>query len=351
MTAPGVIEKYGVPPERIVDYLTLIGDSSDNVPGIPKVGPKTAVKWLGEHGSLDEIVAVADSFTGKVGEYLRENLGQVPLSKRLVTLKTDVQLAIRPEQLLRTEQDESKLKAHFQRWGFRSWLPEITGEQSAAPAGVRGNGGAENYTTIYTVKQLDRWLDKLAAAGLFSLDTETTGLDYMQAELVGLSFSVKAGEAAYVPLAHDYPRGAKTNITKKALEKLRPLLESEKNKKVGQNLKYDKNMLANYGIELNGIAHDSMLQSYVLNSTGSRHDMDSLAEKYLGKTTTHYEDIAGKGARQIPFNQAPVDKATAYAAEDADITLQLHQALWPKLAGDPGLKNLYTQIEMPCWAS
>ena len=343
----GVIEKYGVPPERIVDYLTLIGDSSDNVPGIPKVGPKTAVKWLGEHGSLDEIVAVADSFTGKVGEYLRENLGQVPLSKRLVTLKTDVQLAIRPEQLLRTEQDESKLKAHFQRWGFRSWLPEITGEQSAPPAGVRRNGAPENYATIYTVKQLDRWLDKLAAAGLFSLDTETTGLDYMQAELVGLSFSVKAGEAAYVPLAHDYPGAPKQISRKKALEKLRPLLESEKNKKVGQNLKYDKNMLANYGIELNGIAHDSMLQSYVLNSTGSRHDMDSLAEKYLGKTTTHYEDIAGKGARQIPFNQAPVDKAAAYAAEDADITLQLHQALWPKLAGDPGLKNLYTQIEMP----
>lgn len=346
----GVMEKYGVPPERIVDYLALIGDSADNVPGIPKVGPKTAAKWLGEYGSLDQVVAAADRFPGKIGEYLRENLSQLPLSKWLVTLKTDVSLALRPEQLLRTEQDRSKLKAHFQRWGFRSWLPEINGEQPAPalPAGIEESVGRAKYEMIATVKELDPWLDKLAAAALFSFDTETTSLDYMQAELVGLSFSVAPGEAGYVPVAHDYDGAPKQISRRKVLEKLRPLLESEEKKKIGQNLKYDQHVLANYGIALNGIAHDSMLQSYVLDSsTGSRHDMDSLAEKHLGKSTTHYEDIAGKGSRQLSFNRIPVDKATAYAAEDADITLQLHQALWPKLAEAPALKRLYTQIEIP----
>ncbi len=388
----GVIEKYGVPPERIVDYLTLIGDTSDNVPGVPKVGPKTAVKWLNEYGSLDEIVANADSFTGKVGEYLRESLGQIPLSRQLVTLKTDLQLPLKPEQLYIAEQDRSKLKEHYRRWGFRSWLPDINGEASA-PTGAAGpteqhtspddllkrpyehseeqpvpresmdhepvdrDGGRpeemeavvlkENYETIYTVAELDRWLDKLAAAELFSFDTETTDLDYMRAELVGLSFSVRVGEAAYVPLAHDYDGAPRQISRRKALEKLRPLLESEKHKKVGQNLKYDRNVLVNYRIELNGIAHDSMLQSYVLDSAGSRHDMNSLAEKYLGKSITSYEDIAGKGVKQVSFNQVPVEQAVDYAAEDADITLQLHQALWPKLVNEPGLQNLYKQIEIP----
>ena len=367
----GVIEKYGVAPERIVDYLALIGDTSDNVPGIPKVGPKTAVKWLAEYGTLDDIMANADSFPGKVGEYLRENLNRIPLSRRLVTLITDLELPVQPQQLLITDQDRIALREHYRRWGFRSWLPDINGGRAAATDG-RGSvdlisrptesGEApppgenldsstaavkENYETVYSVEQLERWIDKLAAAELFSFDTETTSLDYMRAELVGLSFSVRAGEAAYVPVAHDYDGAPKQISRRKVLEKLRPLLESENYKIVGQNLKYDRNVLANYRVELNGIAHDSMLQSYVLNSVGARHDMNSLAKKYLGKTITSYEDVAGKGVKQVSFNQVPVEQAAAYAAEDADITLQLHQALWPKLVKDPGLRDLYTHIEVP----
>ena len=368
----GVIEKYGVPPERIVDYLTLIGDTSDNVPGIPKVGPKTAVKWLTEYGTLDDIIANANDFTGKVGEYLRENLNQIPLSKRLVTLKTDLELPVRPQQLLITDQDRMALKEHYRRWGFRSWLPDINSDRAAVTDGPGAvdltnrptESGEEaplpgenldrsavavkeNYETVYTVEQLERWVDKLAAAELFSFDTETTSLDYMRAELVGLSFSVRAGEAAYVPVAHDYDGAPKQISRRKVLEKLRPLLESENHKIVGQNLKYDRNVLANYRVELNGIAHDSMLQSYVLNSVGSRHDMNSLAKKYLGKTITSYEDVAGKGVKQVTFNRIPVERAAAYAAEDADITLQLHQTLWPKLAKEHGLRDIYLHIEVP----
>lgn len=359
----GVIEKYGVPPERIVDYLALIGDTSDNVPGIPKVGPKTAVKWLTEHGSLDEIVARAESFPGKVGEYLRENLGQVPLSKELVTLKADLELPVEPERLLIADQDKVALREHYRRWGFRSWLPEVNGAgraapETPAPAQEQETSAVlqdeqevetteENYETVLTVEHLERWVDKLAGAEIFAFDTETTSLDYMRAELVGLSFSVRPGEAAYVPVAHNYDGAPKQVSRRKALEKLRPLLESEKPRIVGQNLKYDRNVLANYRIELSGIAHDSMLQSYVLDSVGTRHDMTSLAGKYLGRTVTSYEDVAGKGAKQVSFNQVPVEQAAAYAAEDADITLRLHRTLWPKLAAQPGLREMYTRIEMP----
>ena len=361
----GVIDKYGVPPERIVDYLTLIGDTSDNVPGIPKVGPKTAVKWLAAHGSLDEIVANADSFSGKVGEYLRENLGQIPLCRQLVTLKADLELPVEPQQLLVGSQDKVELRQHYRRWGFRSWLPEINGGAAGPPPrreastsadpGPRGNVRAdedtgelqENYETVLTVERLEDWIDKLVAAGAFSFDTETTDLDYMKAELVGLSFSVRAGEAAYVPVAHDYDGAPRQISRRKALEKLRPLLESEKYEIIGQNLKYDKNVLAGYKVELNGIAHDSMLQSYVWDSVATRHDMNSLARKYLGTTITSYEDVAGKGAKQVSFNAVPLEQAAAYAAEDADITLRLHQALWPKLAGAPGLREVYTDIEVP----
>jgi len=359
----GVIEKYGVPPERIVDYLALIGDTSDNVPGIPKVGPKTAVKWLTEHGSLDEIVARADSFPGKVGEYLRENLEQIPLSKELVTLKTDLELPVEPKRLLIADQDKVALREHYRRWGFRSWLPDVNGAGRAAPetpapaqeqetsAGLQDEQDVETteekYETVLTVEHLERWVDKLAGAEIFAFDTETTSLDYMRAELVGLSFSVRPGEAAYVPVAHDYDGAPKQISRRKVLEKLRPLLESDTPRVVGQNLKYDRNVLANYRIELNGIAHDSMLQSYVLDSVGTRHDMTSLARKYLDKTVTSYEDVAGKGAKQVSFNQVPVEQAAAYAAEDADITLRLHRTLWPKLAAQPGLRELYTRIEMP----
>ncbi len=361
----GVIEKYGVPPDRIIDYLALTGDTSDNVPGIPKVGPKTAVKWLAQHGSLDEIVARADSFGGKVGEYLRENLGQIPLSRQLVTLKSDLKLPVEPQQLLIGDQDQIALREHYRRWGFRSWLPEINGgareqpsfreqtshehadpESDGHPAEV-AQTGEQSYDTVLTVEQLEAWVDKLAAARIFSLDTETTSLDYMQAELVGLSFSVRPGEAAYVPVAHTHDGAPRQISRRKVLEKLRPLLESEKHEKVGQNLKYDRNVLANYGIDLTGIAHDSMLQSYVLDSVATRHDMNSLAQRYLGKTITSYEDVAGKGAKQVSFNEVPVEQAAAYAAEDADITLQLHQTLWPKLAKESGLREIYKGMEVP----
>ena len=359
----GVIEKYGVPPERIVDYLTLTGDASDNVPGVPKVGPKTAVKWLAEYGSLDEIVANAGGFKGKVGEYLRESLDQIPLSRQLVTLKTDLVLPVEPERLLIADRDKTALREHYRRWGFRSWLPEVNGagrappetpapaQEPETPAGLPDREDVDtpeqNHETVLTVEHLERWIDKLAGAEVFAFDTETTSLDYMRAELVGLSFSVRPGEAAYVPVAHDYDGAPKQISRRKVLEKLRPLLESGKPRIVGQNLKYDRNVLANYRIELNGVAHDSMLQSYVLDSVGTRHDMASLAGKYLGKTVTSYEDVAGKGAKQVSFNQVPVAQAAAYAAEDADITLRLHRTLWPKLASEPGLRELYTRIEMP----
>ena len=359
----GVLEKYGVAPEQIVDYLALIGDTSDNVPGIPKVGPKTAVKWLTQHGSLDQIIARADSFPGKVGEYLRENLHQVPLSRELVTLKTDLELPVEPQRLLITDQDNLALKEHYRRWGFRSWLPDLNGAGRAAPetpapaqqqetsTGLQAQQDLETpeqqYETVFSVEHLERWVDKLAAAGIFAFDTETTSLDYMRAELVGLSFSVRPGEAAYVPVAHCYEGAPKQLSRRKVLEKLRPLLEAEPPRVVGQNLKYDRNVLANYRVELNGIAHDSMLQSYVLDSAGTRHDMASLADKYLGRSVTSYEDVAGKGARQVSFDQVPVEAATAYAAEDADVTLRLHNTLWPKLASEPGLRALYTRIELP----
>ena len=389
----GVIEKYGVAPERIVDYLTLIGDTSDNVPGIPKVGPKTAVKWLEQYGSLDAIVANADSFGGKVGEYLRENLEQIPLSRQLVTLKTDLQLPLGPRELCIGAQQREQLKEHYQRWGFRSWLPEINGTapasgespvpapQAAPPVAARhdpeagttrqpdlleamrqgatgsavkppeqGNASApaqDNYETILNFEQLQRWVDQLAAAELFALDTETTSLDCMRAELVGLSFSTRSGEAAYLPLAHDY-EGAPRQISRRAaLAKLRPILESDRHQKVGQNLKYDRNVLASYRVELRGIAHDSMLQSYVLDSVATRHDMSSLAKKYLGKSVISYEDVAGKGAKQVAFNEVRLEPASAYAAEDADVTMQLHHALWPQLRKEPDLQALYTQMEVP----
>ena len=283
------------------------------------------------------------------------------MSKELVTLKTDLDLPVGPERLLIADQDKVALREHYRRWGFRSWLPDVNGAARAPPEAPAPEPEAssdvqvqedidtseENYETVLTVEHLERWIDKLAGADIFAFDTETTSLDYMRAELVGLSFSVRPGEAAYVPVAHNYDGAPKQISRRKVLEKLRPLLEAEKPLVVGQNLKYDRNVLANYRIGLNGIAHDSMLQSYVLDSVGTRHDMNSLARKYLDKTVTSYEDVAGKGAKQVSFNQVPVEQASAYAAEDADITLRLHRTLWPKLAAEPGLRELYTRIEMP----
>jgi len=372
----GVREKYGVPPASIIDYLALMGDSVDNIPGIPKVGPKTAVKWLAQYESLEEIVHHADEIKGKVGESLRANLDQLYLSKELVTLKLDVDLEFGPHDLVQTTPDKDALKEAYTHWQFRSWLSELdqtedtTEKQSPAqgkpiplttmreeyketPVPVQEKQlnikttDKQEYEIILTSGALDRWLEKLEQSELFAFDTETTSLDYMTAQLVGLSFSVEAGEAAYVPVAHDY-KGAPEQLSRElVLEKIRPLLEDPDKPKLGQNLKYDKNVLANYDINLTGIAHDSMLQSYVLDSTASRHDLDSLALNYLQRTTTHYEDVVGKGGKQIPFNQVAIEEAAPYAAEDADITLQLHQNFWPTLQQNKKLQHVYETLEIP----
>ena len=374
----GVREKYGVSPSSIIDYLALTGDSVDNVPGVPKVGPKTAIKWLTQYGSLESIVHHADKIKGKVGESLRANLDQLYLSKELVTLKLDVDLEFKPHDLIQTEPDKEALRDAYSSWQFRGWLselnqPENNNDKLAQPQiqkepspaiSKRENSVAspvliqkpklkitstdkQEYETIFTREALDHWVDKLKQSDLFSFDTETSSLDYMEAQLVGLSFSTEPGKAAYVPVAHDYEGAPEQLSLELVLEKLRPLLEDANKDKLGQNLKYDKNILANYGIELKGIQHDALLQSYILDSTASRHDLDSLALKYLQRTTTHYEDVAGKGSKQIPFNQVAIEQSALYSAEDADITLQLHQSFWPELQRNKKLQYVYETIEIP----
>ncbi|MDH5649087.1 MAG: DNA polymerase I [Gammaproteobacteria bacterium] len=340
----GVKEKYGVDPDHIVDYLALIGDTSDNIPGVPKVGPKTAAKWLQEYGSLDQLVMHADDIKGKVGDNLRESLEQLPLSRTLATIKRDVVLAETPTSLKRQAPDEVLLRRLYAQWEFKSWLAELGGVNQPQ----RQSAGAEQqYVVIFEQNELDQWLERLQNSALFAFDTETTSLDATQAELVGVSFSDQVGQAAYVPLAHDYP-GAPIQLDRaQVLAKLKPLLEDPTHKKVGQNLKYDMSVLANYDISLAGIQFDTMLESYVLDSTASRHDMDSLALKYLGYKTLKYEDVAGKGKNQLHFNEVDLDQAGTYAAEDADITLRLHQALWPRLQEIASLQKLFEQIEMP----
>ena len=347
----GVIEKFGLPPEQIIDYLALIGDTSDNIPGIPGVGPKTAVKWFKQYGSLDEIINQADTIKGKIGEKFRANMAQLPLSRQLTTIKLDVPLTETPETLQPQPADNEALRDLFQQLGFKRWLDELeNGAASDQPSMDEAETPAtveRHYDTILDQASLDKWLERLNNAELFAFDTETSSLDYIEAEIVGVSFATEAGSAAYVPLAHDY-EDAPTQLDRATvLEQLRPLLEDESSKKVGQNLKYDANVLLNYGIQLRGIAFDTMLESYVFNSIASRHDMDSLAKNYLGTETIHYEDVAGKGAKQITFNQVPVEVAAPYAAEDADITLQLHQTLWPKVNADKALRNLFNEIELP----
>jgi DNA polymerase-1 len=347
----GVIDKFGVPPERIIDYLALVGDSSDNIPGVPKVGPKTAVKWLQEYGSLDQIVARAADIGGKVGENLRNHLEQLELSRQLATIRCDVVLTTDPAGLAPGKPDTAALRELYQRLEFRRWLEELAGAAPAAAATpdavAPATRSGRHYQMIVTRDEFDAWLARLTDAELFAFDTETTSLDYMDAEIVGVSFAIDAFEAAYVPVAHDYP-GAPTQLAREyVLEKLRPLLEDPQRRKVGQNLKYDKNVLANYGIELAGIAFDTMLESYVIDSNATRHDMDSMALKYLGERTVHFEDIAGKGARQLTFNQVDITIAADYAAEDADVTLRLHQALWPRLSEVTGQRHVFETIEVP----
>ena len=350
--ADGVREKYGVRPDQIIDYLTLVGDAVDNIPGVNKVGPKTAAKWLDEYGSLDAIIEHADDFKGKVGEYLRESLERLPLSRQLVTLKCNIDLGLQPEDLVTTGPDHHKIRQHYERWQFRSLLDaQDTGGNKTGDGGNAGvNTGLHadcDYQTIMQQADLDKWLKTLQQARLFAFDTETTSLNYAEAEIVGLSFAIVPGSAAYVPLAHDY-EGAPSQLDRdEVLQQLRSLLEDDSKAKVGHNLKYDMNVLHNHGIALCGCRHDSMLESYVLNSTASRHDMDTLAEKHLHKKTIHYEEVAGKGAKQVGFNRVTVEHAAPYAAEDADITLQLHNHFWPQLVKNQGLKMLYENIEIP----
>ena len=346
MDEAGVLEKFGVRPDQMIDYLALIGDTTDNIPGVPKVGPKTAVKWLEQYQTLDAIMADAENFKGRVGQNLRDSLEFLPLSRQLVTIKTDVRLADTPESLLRTDMDLSALRSLVERFEFSAGISQFTESEDR----VDESGKAEQereYTTILSQAEFGRWLTRLQEADAFAFDTETDDLNYMQAEIVGVSFAVRSHEAAYVPMGHDYP-GAPSQLEREwVLAQLKPLLEDETRIKIGQNIKYDMNVLANYDIELRGMQHDTMLESYVLNSVATRHDMDSLAKKYLEVSTIRYEDIAGKGARQLTFNEVPLETAAPYAAEDADITLQLHQILSGRLRDTGKLLSVLNEIEIP----
>ena len=350
----GVIDKFGVPPERIIDYLALVGDTSDNIPGVPKVGPKTAAKWLQEYGSLDHLITKAEELGGTVGESFRESLFQIPLSRELATIKCDLQLPLTPNQLTLSPVDEETLREWLSRLEFTSWLRQLGSPHSPPQKEPTGEASptrqppqAADYETIFTEEALDLWIERIKAHGLVAFDTETTSLDYMTAELVGVSFAVEAGAAAYVPLAHEDPNAPKQLDASVVLKTLKPLLEDPALGKIGQNLKYDAHVLENLGITLQGIRFDTMLESYVLDSTASRHDMDSLAAHYLDTQTISYEDVAGKGAKQIPFAAVSIETASRYAAEDADITLRLHDHLWPRLKTSEGLRGVFETLEMP----
>ncbi|MDJ0812696.1 MAG: DNA polymerase I [Woeseiaceae bacterium] len=338
--------KFDVWPEQIVDYLALVGDSSDNIPGVPKVGAKTAAKWLNAYDSADGIVASAEDIKGKVGESLRDNIDQLRLSQDLATIRVDLDLPVAIADLEADAGDIDKLRELYGRFELRTLLKQLDDQSGAAePEAVEEPGG--DYETVLTWDAFDSWLARIRAADLVAFDTETTSLDYMQAEIVGLSFSVAAGAAAYVPVAHDYPGAPEQLPRDEVLDKLRPWLEDPEAAKVGHHLKYDAHVLARHGIRLRGMAFDSMLESYVLNSVATRHDMDSVARHYLGRETIHYEDVAGKGAKQLSFNEVDIETAAPYAAEDADITLQLHETLWEKLGEIEPLRKVYAEIEQP----
>jgi DNA polymerase-1 len=365
----GVEKKFGIPPRLIIDYLVLIGDTSDNVPGVEKVGPKTAVKWLQEYGSLDNIVANADKIGGVVGENLRKALPWLPTARELITIRCDVGIQEHLSDLAPQSMNKAKLAELFERFEFKSWRRELDGmgDQQAPsnPKAMPTSSSVQStdtvdmfavtqhavntrrqYETLLTRAQLDSWLAKLASAPLICFDSETTSLDPMTAKIVGLSFSVEAGSAAYLPLIHDYFDAPVQLNFAECLAKIKPILENPAIKKVGQNLKYDQHVLANHGIAINGIAHDTLLQSYVFESHKS-HGMDALSERHLGFKPISFEEVAGKGAKQVTFNQVTVEIAAEYAAEDADITLQLHQAMYPQVAADNKLDFIYSHIEMP----
>ncbi|MGH8504800.1 MAG: DNA polymerase I [Stenotrophobium sp.] len=381
MNPAGVVEKFGVPPERIVELLALMGDTSDNIPGVPSVGPKTAAKWLNEYGSLDALVAQADQIGGKVGEKFRAHLqqGLLPVAKDLATIRCELQLPVAVNDLVPGTADTAKLAPFYQRMGFHRWLEELgnaaaestetVGRVSPAQPGVTrqvenadtaGNAaGAANPPTIESeqiktrhelvldTETLENLAKKLEAAELFCFDTETDSLESNQANLVGLAFAVEAGHGWYIPIGHNYLGAPAQLPLEKVLARLRPVLEDENRAKAGQHIKFDLNVLANHGVQVRGVRHDTMLQSYVLDAVGNRHDMDTLAQKYLGHQTIAFSDVAGKGKHQITFNQVELEKAGEYSAEDADITLRLHHALYPRVCEIAALKRVYETIEMP----
>jgi len=359
MDIEGVKEKFGIPPELIIDFLALMGDKVDNIPGVPGVGEKTALALLQNLGSIESIYQDLEAvrsldFRGakKMPEKLAENKEFAELSYLLATIKCDVELEVSIEQLVNESPNREALFDLFTQFEFRNWLAELKNKPTSTanqsddaplPPAVE----ARNYHTILSESDLNHWLEKLTNSDLFAFDTETTSLNYLDARIVGLSFAVEAGEAAYLPLCHDYLGAPQQLDFDTVLSQFKPLLEDPQHLKVGQNLKYDRHILLNHGIDLQGIAHDTMLQSYVLDSTATRHDMDSLADKYLGRSTIHFEDIAGKGKKQLTFNQIDLEQAAPYAAEDADITLQLHQTLWPKIQAIPSLEKVYKELEIP----
>lgn len=353
----GVIEKFGVRADQIIDYLALMGDKVDNIPGVEKCGPKTAVKWLTEYKTLEGVMENADKIKGKIGENLRSALEQLPLSFELATIKLDVELDQTVEQILPKEANVEKLTELYTKFELRRLLAELTAGEKAQDA-VNATAEEESdeppvqdieaqYDIILTQSSFDSWLEKIKTAEVFAFDTETTSIDYMAAELVGMSFSVEPGKAAYLPLAHDYIDAPTQLNFDEVIASLKPILENDAIKKVGQNLKYDANVLSHYDIQLAGVAFDTMLESYCLNSVATRHNMDALAQKYLGYQTVKFEDIAGKGAKQLTFNQIDIEKAGHYAAEDADITLRLHQAIFPKLAKSEKQLSVFNDIELP----
>ncbi len=360
----GVKEKFGVWPEQIIDYLALVGDSSDNIPGVPGIGPKTAAPLLAHFGTLEalykrlkEVPEVEVRGAKQLGPKLEANKESALLSRKLATIHCEVELPMGPKDLAMRAPDKELLRELYTRFGFKTWLRQLNeGEdapaakpvESAKPvAAPKPAAAPAHYEAVMDEKSLDAWIEKLKTAELIAFDTETTSLEYMQAEIVGLSLSVKPGEACYVPLAHRYPDAPEQLDRKKVLAKLKPLLEDPAKPKLGHHIKYDAHVLMNYGIHMAGMRFDSMLESYVLDSVASRHDMDSLAEKYLDYKTIHYEDVTGKGAKQIGFDEVRVEEATKYAAEDADVTLKLHKTIWPRLRAVPALKKVFEEIEMP----
>jgi DNA polymerase-1 len=361
----GVMARFGVPPERIVDYLTLVGDSVDNVPGVEKVGPKTAARWLAEYGSLDGLLQHAGEIGGAAGENLRKAIDWLPTARALVTVRTDADVSAEVptlEALKARLPDQAALRKLFERFEFRAWLRDVNAAGDAALAAGAPSAGVApaastaevapaakpvvHYETVLTERQLDEWIARIEAAPLTSLDTETTSLDPMAARLVGISLSVAEHEACYIPLAHRYPAAPEQLGLETVLRKLRPWLESARHPKVGQNLKYDAHVLANHGVALAGIEHDTLLQSYVLEAHRG-HDMEALAERHLGRRTITYEQVCGKGARQIGFEEVSIERATEYSAEDAEVTLALHRVLWPRVNENPGLQYIYQAIEIP----